>query len=840
MSARRWVLGLATAAAVLVLFAPSAAASTSGVGGHAAAPVGVAVSHAAASELSAHALSVLNSIKAAHVPMHDVFLPNFNARLGVSNGIVSPLYTTAPAPMGLGDFGIRDVHGHNVGTISYTQSDKAVVKINSVDPFYLASSSPDWFTLQLNSVLTGVTVLNNTSGQYWIQNVPIYQASTQTLSIEDNIWNFSSPGAGMYRSTLYSYFGNVVQPTFYYATGPAWHMPTPFTIALYNNATVLNDRPTVFFNYSITAANGSIYAGTFDQVEFNSTGLATPTGPAATPSFQINGKAFDPIGLLNDEEIMIGGPGGGSTTTLLGFHATMSLATLPNGSTNYRNAPAGWGFGTDTGETSEGISVWTTGGANPVATLGEGPSILAPLWGIAGAAGGTTTIHLTVTPSNAFVFVSPGKTFSLATSAWIPMPASGSIAFTLPDGSYTVRVLLSNFNPQTHTVGPHSGGLTVNLHANTAMGVYTPLWAWNDGQLAAISQPGGAGTIAHPYVLWNNQIGLLSPLFGEVNDYFFPVFAGIFLGDTTAHVTVTAPSLAIAYTLPATAGACTFFGLPCTNNLPLQFYNAQHVALYGSPMITGWFANFVTYTSEVELWNVSHSLIANNTFGVQSVGLILSVGGSSNWVFGNVFNSATTTATSPGAVLQGTAPIGIEEYENHDLIWNNEFLTTVTAYTPPFDLYSGAFNFWSDWWNVATQPAGNPHVHDGWTLSGSILGLPTVGGNYWANYGTQSDPYGRMPYNDGGAIFVGGDWAPQTTFALYKLTFVESGLAHGTNWTVTLNGISWTTSGTTIAFWDPNGTYAFTVTPVAGYTAHPTKGAETVNGANQSRGITFT
>ena len=70
---------------------------------------------------------ILSSLQASHAPMNEVFLPNFNSRASVSDGVVHPLYSTSPAPMGLGDFGIQNVNGTNVGTISYTQSVKAAL-----------------------------------------------------------------------------------------------------------------------------------------------------------------------------------------------------------------------------------------------------------------------------------------------------------------------------------------------------------------------------------------------------------------------------------------------------------------------------------------------------------------------------------------------------------------------------------------------------------------------------------------------------------------------------------------------------------------------------------------
>jgi len=132
--------------------------SASGAG-HSASP-----SHASQSASAALVSAALAAGAARHIPKIDMFLPNVHSAPTVSNGIVNPLYSVSPAPMGLGYFGVHDSHGVNVGTVTYFPSIEGAATINNVDPFYLASSSPDIFTMQLNTVLTQTEVLGNTSG----------------------------------------------------------------------------------------------------------------------------------------------------------------------------------------------------------------------------------------------------------------------------------------------------------------------------------------------------------------------------------------------------------------------------------------------------------------------------------------------------------------------------------------------------------------------------------------------------------------------------------------------------------------------------------------------------
>ena len=77
------------------------------------------------------------------------------------------------------------------------------------------------------------------------------------------------------------------------------------------------------------------------------------------------------------------------------------------------------------------------------------------------------------------------------------------------------------------------------------------------------------------------------------------------------------------------------------------------------------------------------------------------------------------------------------------------------------------------------------------------------------------------------------------TLVTYTVTFSETGLPSGTNWSVTLGGSPESSTTSSIAFTEPNGTYPFIVGGVAGYTANLTSGSVVVNGASVSVSLTF-
>ncbi|MFZ3355510.1 MAG: thermopsin family protease [Thermoplasmata archaeon] len=788
---------------------------------------------------------VLADLRADHAPMSKVFLPNFNSQIVAHNDVISPLYSTAPAPMGLSDLGVQEEGGVNVGTISYTSSVKAAVTLNSVEPLYLDAAGPDQFGIQENTVLTHADVLGALNTDYWIQNVPVYYASSGLLVFEDNIWNFSNPALyfpsnGIYAHGPASFFvGNEV----YVGVGlVSYDVAPPFTITTYNNATVFNDRPTVFFNYTLTKGSTSV-SGSYDFAEFNSTGNVIPTQPAPEPTYQINGQAPDPTGyLLNDAEIVIGGPGGGSTTTLFNTTGSFGLWTLDNGSSAYTTVPSAYDFGTDTGETSEGIAEYSSGGANPVAEFHPGPSLLYPLWGIQGSVpAGADAQKLRITPSNAFVFIAPGASFNASAAAWAPVPTSGLTTYWLPPGKYTYRILLSEYQPETLAISGANSLRPVSLTYDRSMGVYTPLWAWGNGQLAAISQS-GRGTMSNPYVLDNNQVSPIDPLFGEFNDFLFPVFPGIFLIGTTAHVSVwAAPSFYFNYAIQPELATVLGLGLPTTNYLEYDFYYATHVSIVNNPEITGWiFADDVGFTeASVVFWNSSNNLIAGNTFDVMSDALVL-FGGTDNTIWGNVLTPVEPVAPNPTSIGMYGEQLGLTLYESKDLIYNNAFLTPFTAFTPTVNIYNGAAEQYQDHWNIPKQPASDRMAVNGWILEGSIIGTDWQGGNFWQDYGTFINPYGVLPYDEGGLISYHGDYVPLIPFRLYTLTFTETGLPHGTSWSVTLNGVTFTTTGKSIKFYDPNGAYRYTLFSPSIYTAHPASGTATVHNGNLSMTIHWT
>ena len=105
---------------------------------------------------------------------------------------------------------------------------------------------------------------------------------------------------------------------------------------------------------------------------------------------------------------------------------------------------------------------------------------------------------------------------------------------------------------------------------------------------------------------------------------------------------------------------------------------------------------------------------------------------------------------------------------------------------------------------------------------------------------TASPAAGTITVNDSNVdvkiSFTAGTASPAT----YPVTFPEGGLPSGTSWSVQVNGTSVSaTAPSPVAFQLPNGTYAFQVASVDGYSATPRSGRVVVSGASVTTSIAF-
>jgi hypothetical protein len=130
---------------------------------------------------------------------------------------------------------------------------------------------------------------------------------------------------------------------------------------------------------------------------------------------------------------------------------------------------------------------------------------------------------------------------------------------------------------------------------------------------------------------------------------------------------------------------------------------------------------------------------------------------------------------------------------------------------------------------------------ESFTSTTNTITFTEPNGTYSYTIATVNKNYAPTP-SSGTFTVNGNNVNVAITFNLvtYTVTFTESGLPAGTTWSVTLGGTTKSSSTNTITFSEPNGTYTFSVGVISGYTASPSSGTITVNGANVNQGITFT
>ncbi len=121
---------------------------------------------------------------------------------------------------------------------------------------------------------------------------------------------------------------------------------------------------------------------------------------------------------------------------------------------------------------------------------------------------------------------------------------------------------------------------------------------------------------------------------------------------------------------------------------------------------------------------------------------------------------------------------------------------------------------------------------------------------YWEPNGSYSfDVYtvgGFVPTPSSGTLVVSDAGASQTidfrsaTEPVYNVTFTETGLPAGTNWTVELGGFYLVSAQTSINFTEPNNTWYYYVEDAGSYAPTPEEAPVTVDGANVTVAIVFT
>jgi hypothetical protein len=315
--------------------------------------------------LGPSASTVRHAPAPAHrIPIPFLPLPHRTPNAGPTPQAVNPyqFYSSEPAPMGIADFG---VDGHGNGYRYASREFVGSIMISSLHVNNPSLPDPHDMGVQLNVVLSFSK--SGSAYYYWIQDVLFYNTSTAAVGYENNIWNFSGPSATMYASSVSgngsvysagssSYYAVSADPTL---PGSGITLSLPQTVRLAVVSSLSGTQPEVAFEY-----NDGVGWVTYDNVLFPF------AAGARLGNFVVDGTGYNAIGLYNDAELILGGPGNGySTTANSPSNVTVSLEYW-NGH-NLQSVLNAYDFGSDTAETIGNLAPKAVYGATDGSVAGN-------------------------------------------------------------------------------------------------------------------------------------------------------------------------------------------------------------------------------------------------------------------------------------------------------------------------------------------------------------------------------------------------------------------------------------------------------------------------------------
>ncbi len=789
----------------------------------------------------------------------------------LADGQVSP----GPTSIGVNDLGLRTNSAGDLVPYSYrTTSLVGTVTIDSMSLLPVMANVSNGITVQENAVLNNVTVFGQSVDQIWAQNVILYSVTGHELQLLTDAWNFTGPPFSLPQSSIYANspggydFGGVYVHQVP-LTPPAYIVQMPFTIRLYLNATNVDGRNALYFNYTLSSASDmfldgrnlgtSIQDGSFDWIIFNSR-AGQPKGYTAPPaSFLISGSEATGLGLANDAEIAICGPSDGYSADIRAMSATAQLQYLNGTTSKYTAVPAAFTTTEDTGESVEGVDAhFTSAGARSgTAILSAGPEFVYGLWNATPGPERQYTVDLSAPAGQLWVAPVAGPegstTFSNDSAAWA-IGTTADLTFWLPTGPglhYNGLALANGYDPKLVALLTPGGTDRVSLAPNAARGVYVPVIAFGNDQVAELAAFGD-GSAAFPYVIALHQDQPISSLYATYDEFGEPIYPGLLFSGVTAHVDLVGlPSFRIDLSATDLFPLQYFWGLnpPTTNDLPIEVYDSSNLSIVGASGISGWFPVLLTgfLYGSLYLSDVTHSLVAYNDFSSMGSSMVIvdpqgNRTQEDNTVFGNVFRVNPVVYGPNGSTLYlaygfetgytgGPAVGGLGVLSSGNTIYNNLFDTPIGAYSPPQNpLLAYVFindlgyqdsaqvaTTWTNRWNISLEPASYTNWVNGFALTGNVVGAAFEGGNAWAGWNS------TVPYTSQNLIPTGGDSLPIPLpgQSVHALLFREVGLPGGTAWSVVANGAKYGSTQPLMIVYLTNGPARITVPPAGGRVANP-------------------
>ena len=262
-------------------------------------------------------------------------------------------YSKEPAPMGVADYGVNQTtNGSSVVYIPFIRETTQwlgkvfVISLSAISsvkqPSYHYSVS-----FQLNVVLN--YEYDNKTYALWVQDVAMYNTKTHEIYFVDNIWNLTSPYASVngvvgngkiykyHQMTFYAYVASSSYPGSYVTLT----LPTAIYL-LVNVTTNILGQPVIYFWY-----NDGYGWVNYDVV------TVTNVIDASNVYFLVDGYNYTGSGNYYDAELVMGGPGGGSSAQMV--NGTLYFQLFYWNGTAFHEIMHAYNFGSNTAETSYNV-----------------------------------------------------------------------------------------------------------------------------------------------------------------------------------------------------------------------------------------------------------------------------------------------------------------------------------------------------------------------------------------------------------------------------------------------------------------------------------------------------
>jgi NHL repeat-containing protein len=362
---------------------------------------------------------------------------------------------------------------------------------------------------------------------------------------------------------------------------------------------------------------------------------------------------------------------------------------------------------------------------------------------------------------------------------------------------------------------------TTGMNASVVLGQSTFSGYLPNTTATGIGTPGACATDAHGN-LWVTDDGN-----SRVLEYLPPFTTGM---AASLVVGQTGPTTGTAGTTPTTLSGPVGLSFDPQGNLWVADSSNNRVLEYLPPFSTGMAASIVL--GQTSFLSATPGLSASNlSFPVDvhaTAGVVWVADGGNDRVVGFAAPYASgegatyllgqssfigTGATGPGSFVDASTVTA----DSSGNLWVSDFLgSRVVEFRPPFTTFE------------------NPSVAIGQTsLTTTTTGLTAT---------TLDFPLGAIVASNG-ALWVTDagnsrvlEYVPNT----YHVTFAAAGLPSSVNLTVTAGGTPFHGPGPNVTVTEENGSYLWSVAPIAGYTLSPISGNYSVNGANVVVSITVT